>query len=168
MPVTVIQAARERLMGPCIVAQQGVGAAGLSCAAVSASANDLAVRYLLELSTDIRGALLVDRSGELLASAGQLPAGDLAAVGQRLVEAAHGLSQNGRPRAAENGAVAIEIDVLSTGGAMFLLGEADLMMACVTNRNVHPGLIFYDMHAVLRDLERAAAAESLREQRGAR
>ena len=46
---------------------------------------------------------------------------------------------------------------------MFLLGEADLMMACVTNRNVHPGLIFYDMHAVLRDLERAAAAEALRE-----
>jgi hypothetical protein len=169
MPVTVIQAARERLMGSCIVAQRGVGAAGLSCAAVPASANDLAVRYLLELSTDIRGALLLDRDGELLASAGQLPADDLAAVGQRLVEAAHGLSRNGRPRGAQDGAqVAIEIDVLSTGGAMFLLGEADLMMACVTNRNVHPGLIFYDMHAVLRDLERAAAAESLREQRGTR
>ena len=37
------------------------------------------------------------------------------------------------------------------------------MMACVTNRNVHPGLIFYDMHAVLRDLDRAAAAEARRE-----
>ena len=127
--------------------------------AVPASANELAVRYLLELSSDIRGALLLDRDGELLARAGQLAADDLASVGQRLAEAARGLLPNG-------GQAAIEIDVLSTGGAMFLLGEADLMMACVTNRNVHPGLIFYDMHAVLRDLERAAAAESLREPGG--
>jgi hypothetical protein len=132
---------------------------------VAASANELAVRYLLELSTDIRGALLLDRTGELLASAGQLAADDLAAVGQRLADSARALSQDGSPTADENGEqVAIEIDVLATGGAMFLLGEADLMMACVTNRNVHPGLIIYDMHAVLRDLERAAAAESLREQ----
>jgi predicted regulator of Ras-like GTPase activity (Roadblock/LC7/MglB family) len=119
---------------------------------VSASANDLAVRYLLELSTDIRGAMLLDRDGALLATAGQLPADDLASVGQRLADAARGLSQNGAQPA-------IEIDVLSTGGAMFLLGEADLLMACVTNRNVHPGLIFYDMHAVLRDLERAEAGK---------
>jgi hypothetical protein len=121
---------------------------------VSSSANGLAVRYLLELSTDIRGALLLDRTGELLASAGQLPADDLAPIAQRLAEAAGGETE-------------IEIDVLATGGAMFLLGEADRMMACVTNRNVHPGLIFYDMHAVLRDLDRAAAAESLREREGA-
>ncbi len=127
--------------------------------AVAASANELAVRYLLELSSDIRGALLLDREGELLARAGQLAVDDLASVGERLAAAAHGLSPNGAQ-------AAIEIDVLSTGGAMFLLGEADLMMACVTNRNVHPGLIFYDMHAVLRDLERAAAAEALREPGG--
>ena len=134
--------------------------------AVAASANELAVRYLLELSSDIRGALLLARDGELLAHVGQLPADDLASVGQRLADTARGLAQNGGRRAAEDGAQpAIEIDVLSTGGGMFLLGEADLMMACVTNRNVHPGLIFYDMHAVLRDLERAAAAESVREQR---
>jgi hypothetical protein len=132
--------------------------------AVTASANQLAVRYLLELSTDIRGALLLDRDGEVLASAGHLPSDDLAAVGQRLAESARGVSQNGHARRAGDGAhAAIEIDVLATGGAMFLLGEADLMMACVTNRNVHPGLIFYDMHAVLRDLERAAATESVRE-----
>jgi hypothetical protein len=131
---------------------------------VPASANDLAVRYLLELSTDIRGALLLDRAGELLACAGQLASDDLASVGQRLAYSARALSQDGRPGAAVDGEqVAIEIDVLATGGAMFLLGEADLLMACVTNRNVHPGLIFYDMHAVLRDLERAAAAEELRE-----
>ena len=36
-------------------------------------------------------------------------------------------------------------------------------MACTTNRSVNAGLIFYDMHAVLRDIERAAAAEAQRE-----
>jgi hypothetical protein len=98
--------------------------------AVTASANHLAVRYLLELSTDIRGALLLDRDGEVLAWAGNLPTGDLPSVARRLADAARGLSQNGRPG--------------------------------------HPGLIFYDMHAVLRDLERAAAAEAVREGGGAR
>jgi hypothetical protein len=31
---------------------------------------------------------------------------------------------------------------------------------------VNPGLIFYDMHAVLRDIDRAAAAEERREAAG--
>jgi hypothetical protein len=134
--------------------------------AVPASANDLAVRYLLELSSDIRGALLLDREGKLLASAGDLPRQDLEAVARRLAEAAHGLSQNGSS-GSSHGPLTVEVDVLATAGAMFILGEEDLVMACVTNRNVHPGLIFYDMHAVLRDLERAAAAELVREQRTA-
>ena len=136
---------------------------GAILCAVPTSAHDLALRYLLELSTDIRGALLLDRGGELLATAGHLPAEDLAAVGQRLAGTARAVSHNGGSPGADQDHPAIEIDVLSTGGAMFVLGEADLVMACVTNRNVHPGLIFYDMHAVLRDLERVAAAEAIRE-----
>ena len=127
------------------------------------SSHDLALRYLLELSADIRGALLLDREGRLLATAGHLPPDDLAAIGQRLADSARALSQNGGPADHGHEHGAVEIDVLSGAGAMFLLGEADLVMACVTNRNVHPGLIFYDMHAVLRDLERAAAAEARRE-----
>ena len=126
------------------------------------SSHDLALRYLLELSADIRGALLLDREGRLLATAGHLPPDDLEAIGQRLADSARSLS-NGRPADDGHEHGAVEIDVLSGAGAMFLLGEADLVMACVTNRNVHPGLIFYDMHAVLRDLERAAAAEARRE-----
>jgi hypothetical protein len=131
--------------------------------AVPSSSHDLALRYLLELSTDIRGALLLDRGGRLLASAGHLAADDLAAVGERLAAGARALSQNGRAADAGWATAAIEIDVHSAGGAMFLLGEAEHVMACVTNRSVHPGLIFYDMHAVLRDLDRAAAAEAVRE-----
>ena len=166
MPVTVIQAARERLIGSCIVPQPEVVPAGLSCAPVPASAHDLALRYLLELSTDIRGALLLTRDGGLLASAGHLAAEDLDSVGERLAAAAQDLSRNGRADSDDGGQASIEIDVMSAGGALFLLGEAGQVMACVTNRTVHPGLIFYDMHAVLRDLERAAAAEAVREHEG--
>ena len=39
---------------------------------------------------------------------------------------------------------------------------------CTTNRAVNPGLIFYDMHAVLRDIDRAAAAEERRAPAGER
>lgn len=130
--------------------------------AVHGSAHELALRYLLELSADIRGALLLDRGGRLLASAGHLQAGDLAGVAGRLAAAAGALSPNGAPR------TAIEIDVFSDGGVMFLVAEADHVMSCVTNRSVNPGLIFYDMHAVLRDLDRAAAAEALRQPGGGR
>jgi len=125
--------------------------------AVPGSSHDLALRYLLELSADIRGALLLDRDGRLLATAGHLPPDDLPGVAGRLADAAGALSPDG------DGQAAIEVDVFSEGGVMFMHTEAQLVMSCVTNRGVHPGLIFYDMHAVLRDLDRAAAAEAIRE-----
>src|SRR4051794_2967608 len=156
MPVTVIHAARERDIRP----HSGEARRRVIVWAVPGSANDLALRSLLALSADIRGALLLARDGQLLASAGHLPAADLDSVCERLSLAAGELSQGEEPG---GGATAIEVDVLSETGAMFLLGEAGLLMSCVTNRNVHPGLIFYDMHAVLRDLDRAASAEAVRE-----
>jgi hypothetical protein len=45
---------------------------------------------------------------------------------------------------------------------VFLIRNAEMTMLCVTARAVLPGLIFYDMHAVLRDLKRAAEAEGRR------
>lgn len=130
---------------------------------VPGSAHDLALRYLLGLSADIRGGLLFGRDGEMLASAGHLPAEDLPSVCERLARAARELA----PAAGAGEQPAVEVDVFSEGGAMFVLADRDLLLSCVTNRNVHPGLIFYDMHAVLRDLERAAAAGAVREQEGA-
>jgi hypothetical protein len=128
--------------------------------AVPASAHDLALRYLLELSADIRGALLFRRGGELLASAGNLSATDPASMCAQLAAATSNLSPNG-----DGGEhAAIEIDVFAETGALFVLADDELMMSCVTNRSVHAGLIFYDMHAVLRDLDRAAKAEAMREQ----
>jgi predicted regulator of Ras-like GTPase activity (Roadblock/LC7/MglB family) len=127
---------------------------------VAVTAHDLALRYLLELSADIRGALLTDRDGALLGSAGSLPVADLDRVAARLAAEAGNLCASAGEAA---GRAAVEIDVLAETGALFVLGEGDRVMVCVTNRSVHPGLIFYDMHAVLRDLDRAAAAEERRE-----
>ena len=133
--------------------------------AVPTSAHQLALRYLLELSTDIRGAFLLDREGAVLATAGHLAAEDLEAAGRRVAAAVRDVSANG-DAAGRPPHASVEVDVFAGSGALFLLAEEAHLMACVTNRTVHPGLIFYDMHAVLRDLDRAAAAEAVRD-RGA-
>jgi predicted regulator of Ras-like GTPase activity (Roadblock/LC7/MglB family) len=130
---------------------------------VAATVHDLALRYLLELSADIHGALLAGRDGALVASQGNLASAGLKEAAAKLAAETGELSRNGRGDAAVSGHASVEVDVLTESGALFVLGEADLVMACVTSRSVNPGLIFYDMHAVLRDLERAAAAEARRE-----
>ncbi len=63
---------------------------------MAATAHDLALRYLLELSADIRGALLMDRRGDQVASAGRLPPEGLAGTGRRIVREVSGLAPHGR------------------------------------------------------------------------
>jgi hypothetical protein len=122
---------------------------------MAATAHDLALRYLLELSADIRGALLMDRGGGLVASAGLLPPDERAETGKRIVREVS--------RLASDGGDTVEVDVFAGRGALFVLAEDAHVMVCTANRSVNPGLIFYDMHAVLRDIDRAAAAEERRE-----
>jgi hypothetical protein len=121
---------------------------------MAASSQELALRYLLELSSDIRVALLLDPDGGLIAAAPQ-PAPDrlaaLAGVLSREVEALFG--GNGDP---------VEIDAVCEGGTLFLIRSVDGAMVCLTDRSVLPALIFYDMHAILTDLDRAAQAEARR------
>lgn len=122
-----------------------------------ASAHDLALRYLLELSADIRAAVLMDREGAVLAAAGSLPSNGLPEQARRVVAEVDSLASAGET---------VEVDVFATRGALFVLAEDAHVMVCTTNRSVNPGLIFYDMHAVLRDIDRAAAAEERREAAG--
>ena len=144
-------------MGPCIVPQPEVGPAGLSCAPMAASAHDLALRYLLELSADIRGRAAAGPRRRAAGPRRQLPADDLAAVGQRLARRALAGCRRRRRRSLRSRSTCCPPAARCSCSA-----RPTSMMACVTNRNVHPGLIFYDMHAVLRDLDRAAAAEAAR------
>jgi hypothetical protein len=132
----------------------GLPAEGAILRPMPATANDLALRYLLELSADIRAALLMDRGGEVLAAAGALPPAGLPERARRVVAEVDSLAPPGET---------VEVDVFAARGALFVLAEDAHVMVCTTNRAVNPGLIFYDMHAVLRDLDRAAAAEERRE-----
>jgi hypothetical protein len=120
------------------------------------TSHELALQYLLELSSDIHLAFLWDRDGDLLASA---PAGApdlLNGLAAELV----GEAETSFIRA---DAPDLEVDAGCDEGAVFLIRNAEMTMLCVTERTVLPGLIFYDMHAVLRDLKRAAEAESRRQ-----
>jgi hypothetical protein len=121
---------------------------------VAPSSQDLALRYLLELSADIRLGLLWDRRGELLGSAPGAP--------ERLVQLGGELAREAASSFPNGDESAFELDVSCDGGAVFLIRDGGMTMLCLTERSVLPGLIFYDMHAVLRDLDRAADAEGRR------
>jgi len=121
---------------------------------MAATSHELALRYLLELSNDIRAALLYDRSGQLLAAAPGAPPGRLAELGARLLEEAGALAQEE--------AETVELDAGCEGGWVFLIRAPEVVMLCLTERSVLPGLVFYDMHAILNDLDRAARAEGRR------
>ena len=121
---------------------------------MSATSNELALRYLLELSSDIRQAMLVDADGSLVAAAPQRPPGRLAELAAELSsEAGAAFGAGGEP---------VEIDAACDGGTVFLIRSGEGAMICLTERSVLPALIFYDMHAVLTDIERAAGAEARR------
>jgi hypothetical protein len=51
---------------------------------------------------------------------------------------------------------------------VFLIRFDEGAMVCLTERTALPALIFYDMHAVLTDLDRAADAEARRVGAGGR
>ena len=121
---------------------------------MAATSQELALRYLLELSSDIRMALLLDAEGGLVAATPQPPPGRLAALaGELSREAESRFAPAGEP---------VEIDAACDGGAVFLIHTGEGSMVCLTDRSVLPGLIFYDMHAILMDLDRAAGAEARR------
>lgn len=121
---------------------------------MAATSQELALRYLLELSSDIRMGLLLDRDGGLVAAAPQ-PAPS------RVAELAGELSREAGELFG-GGGESVEIDALCEGGTLFLIRSAEGAMVCITDRSVLPGLIFYDMHAILSDLDRAAGAEARR------
>jgi hypothetical protein len=118
---------------------------------MAAITEELALRYLLELSTDIRVAFLVDEQGGLVASAPEPPPERIARVGAALAREANSLAAGGEP--------AVEIDVSIEGGCAFLVWEGGPAMVCVTGPFALPGLILHDMRIALADLRRGEPEE---------
>jgi hypothetical protein len=132
----------------------GVSLRALILSSMAATTQELALRYLLELSVDIHAAALVDRDGSLIASAPDSFGGRAAGLARELAGEARAFGPQG--------AGAVEIDVSVEDGSVFIICGPEHSMICVTGRSVLPGLIFHDMHAVLNDLDRAAAQEARR------
>jgi hypothetical protein len=121
---------------------------------MAATSHQLALQYLLELSSDIRLALFLDHEGAVIGAAPEAP-------GPRVTELVRQLAAEAGERFGTGGEP-VEIDVACEGGSVFLIHSGEGSMVCLTDRSVLHALIFYDMHAVLKDVDRAAVAEARR------
>jgi hypothetical protein len=113
---------------------------------MEAVTHELALRYLLELSTDIRVALLIDRNGNLVASAPERPSEAAVRTGQELAREATALAPGDQ--------TSVEVDVTVEGGTVFVVREDEPALVCVAGPFALPGLILHDMRVVLDDLRR--------------
>ena len=110
---------------------------------------ELALRYLDELSTDIRAAVLLDRSGALAAASDGAP-------GEKLRERTLRLLSQADAAAPFDGGVA-QVEASTVGGSVFALRSEGWTIAVVTGRFALPSLMFYDLRSVLGDLGARAA-----------
>jgi hypothetical protein len=108
---------------------------------------ELALRYMLELSNDIRVAFLIDERGDLVAAAPERPSDRIAGVGAELAGEARSLAR-------ERGASSVDLDVTLERGAVFVVCEDGLALVCVTGQFALPGLILHDMRIALSDMRR--------------
>jgi hypothetical protein len=118
---------------------------------MTAITQELALRYLLELSADIRAAFLVDENGALVAAAPDPP-------GDRIAALALELTKQARSLATQQDEAAVEVDVTVEGGAAFVVCEDGPAIVCVAGPLTLPGLIIHDMRVALDDLRRSEAA----------
>jgi hypothetical protein len=107
----------------------------------------LALDYLDELSTDIRGAVLLD--GDRRVVAGWRGDG---ARAERLREPLVELLDRADGAAGASGQAA-QVEVTTQRGAVFCVRRGDWTLAVVTGRFALPSLVFYDLRHVLEDLE---------------
>jgi predicted regulator of Ras-like GTPase activity (Roadblock/LC7/MglB family) len=117
---------------------------------------ELALRYLDELSTDIRAAVLIGGDGRVAAAHaadGDPPADKLGDLAARLLaradEAAGDLHSFQGP--------VTQVEATTATGAVFAVRAEDWTIAVVAGRFALPSLMFYDLRAVLSDLGKKAA-----------
>jgi hypothetical protein len=109
----------------------------------------LALDYLDELSTDIRGAVLLDGAG--VVAAGWRGDADRA---ERLREPLAELLERADAIAGDAGPTT-QLEVTTHLGAVFCVRDERWTLAAVTGRFALPSLVFYDLRHVLQDLEPA-------------
>lgn len=105
---------------------------------------DLALDYLGELSTEIRAAVIVDRTGRVAASTGDRERGERmgSLAGELLDEAA----------TATPGGGIDQIEVVSGEGSVFAVRGEAWTVAVVAGSAPLSSLMFYDLRSVVREL----------------
>jgi hypothetical protein len=110
---------------------------------------ELALSYLDELSTDIRGAVLLDAQGKLAAhSPEHVEDEQLRTLTLELFQRADGASPEGPVP---------QLEVDTPGGSVYAVRDAGWTLLVVTGRFAMPSVMFYDLRSVLADLGRRAA-----------
>jgi predicted regulator of Ras-like GTPase activity (Roadblock/LC7/MglB family) len=105
---------------------------------------DLALRYLGELSTDIKASVVVSADGRSAATSRPGEPGDeLRRLTQQLFE--HADQADAQPVS--------QIEVSTGNGAVYAVRDERWIVSVVTGRFALPSLMFYDLRSVLGDLE---------------
>jgi predicted regulator of Ras-like GTPase activity (Roadblock/LC7/MglB family) len=106
-----------------------------------------ALRELMELSSQITAAVVVDADGAVLASAPDNPAAStaLAAATLELVSTAADLGADGRD--------VTRVEVELEDGAVFVVREGGRTIGAVTGPNPTSGLVVYDLRTCVQSIE---------------
>lgn len=112
----------------------------------SAPATSVPVR-LVELSEDVRAAVLVDSAGALLSASDtdRARARRLADLTRELVESADAVASEPTE----------QIEARGEGGAVFAVRTVHHTLACVAHRLALPALVLYDLRQMMLELERS-------------
>ncbi|MDQ3644997.1 MAG: roadblock/LC7 domain-containing protein [Actinomycetota bacterium] len=111
------------------------------------TAPDEAPGRLVEMSADVRAAVLVDPAGGLVAAGGI----DRARA-RRMAGLAHDLLGVADAASGPNE----HVEAQTAGGAVFAVRNARYTLACVTERLALPALVLYDLRQTLLALEEEA------------
>jgi hypothetical protein len=105
----------------------------------------MVARQLVDGSTDVLAAVVLDAAGNPLSASGGDSGGadELVDLARRLVERADAASD--RPVA--------QIEVQVAGGSVFAVRGPRHVLACVTRRAALPALVLYDLRHALTELE---------------
>lgn len=104
-----------------------------------------AVRYLVEMSSDVREAMVADKEGEIVAatlSDATARAGELIKELLRLMP-----KSNSKQRSAEG------LELATSTGQVFLVSGDRYSVVAIAGRSPVPAVVLFDMRVVLGDLE---------------
>jgi hypothetical protein len=107
----------------------------------------MVARRLVDSSTDVLAAVILDAAGGLVDAGGIEPdrARELGDLARRLVERADAVSAD----------PVEQIEVQTAGGSVFAVRDTRHVLACVTRRAALPALVLYDLQHALGELEPA-------------